>query len=70
MTVIDQIEKLRQKFISFHIAKGGCIEDAKLIWWERMEEMQEWSSIEQGFVFMSNTKTLKVMKIWVSSLKL
>ena len=69
MTVIESLDRLRDRYIEYFHANVGGKEDAKYTWWERMEEMQEWNSKERTYTLMSDTKALKVMRGWFKGLK-
>jgi hypothetical protein len=71
MSIADQREKLKERYIKWYTKKSvneqdylQTLHDAKYSWWEREKDCQEWCSKERTFVPMSDTKTLKIMRSW------
>ena len=69
MTVIESLDRLRDRYIEYYHANVGGKEDAKYTWWEREKDCQEWSNKEGTYVPMSDSKTLKIMRDWFKGVK-
>ena len=69
MTVIESLDRLRDRYIEYYEDNVGGKEDAKYSWWEREKDCQQWCGEERTYVPMSNTKTLKIMREWFKKCK-
>ena len=64
MTVQQSLGRLEASYITW-MEKHNKYRDAGYIWWERINDCQDWSTKERTYVPMSDTKTLSVMRKWV-----
>ena len=67
MTVQQSLDKLEVSYIRF--MEKNDYGDPGYVWWERIQDCQDWSTKERTYVPMSDTKTLGVMRKWVKHQK-
>jgi hypothetical protein len=68
MTVEQKLSNLETAYLNWSNKMNGP-EGADYVWWERVNDCQEWSAKEGGYVPMSCTKTLRIMRDWVKRQK-